>query len=1766
MAQVRKYDKGTTGGGITAEPDLFEWEGVGKYERKPMVQTLTRNLNYYADQLGLTGDRRTRFLDNGAKAIKALESGQLRRLANGAYEDTSGSGMSSTGKYDKNWLGKMKDTDNNSYNDIAGYFNTYLDKASIYDPEKLKKEKEKEEDKKKTKFSGDLFLKTGLAEKLYAGDFNANNWFDHKSDQERYNAIAEYLKNADYSSIYNKYLWDNTGITSAEDLRTRANAFVQKLRTGALDNDDYNTAAALGINLDTFLKKPQETPKEPTLDEKIKAEKEAYIKQKKEEGLTDAEAEESWQLAQNAKHRTAQEALQQQRGVQTQADMESEFAQWYNQNYTSGDDYNWAPKVMYNPKLNTVNDKAAAKVIAEDLNGNMKVYVDQVGQWMADRLHSPYRDNKVWGKVKQQPISNYMLYRLGYAWRNGRAYFGNEVAPDEYIIPGTLNEKQYTTYIYNPREQSYKKVSLLHDEKYKDLVKGIWAKNKKTAKKAEGGTLKLQQGGYTAYDDYLRSVTEGGDLANLQNQEFMSTLDQQEKAERQVKQQVDPLKPRDYIRTAEQREAGKRQIGANPAGEYKWTTADKVRLATIGADVASTIAAWVPGYGTAASAVLGVGSTLGNFGADMADKSVSTGQMFANLGIGLGMDLVGLIPGLGTVGKAGKIVKMIKPLSPYIIGGLRVIGTTQALNSVDAIRKLMSTPDKMTLDDWRDVAGGIQAIMGISNYNAGKRMLKRNTSSRQVVDIDGMDRKTYTISQEDYNRIKSAQGKEAQDKLFKEITGSKSGMDGEIKGNKKVKWLGWKIPGTGSDPGKVRTQYDWKEMPEAPWLNRKYNKGDEGYMRYFKGLDQSETQAVRPRRVSSKSSKNTTEPIEHNPWGLYEGTRGKIPGQKNFVRTKELTANEIAKINQNRKLSNPDLSEQEIAKINRSRQAKGQQALTEQEINQINAQRAAKRAPLTQQEINAINTRAKNNAPTKPLSREERIQQMKYNKEHSLEAELARARQELAEADARLAQRHNNMLPVPYTRDFIRTGSGPVISPSRPVKQPALLPQGTAPITSPARMLPAPRRITLVNKPEPINANTIDRNLGISPRTKSGAIAGYPNRDSRQADLEAVFGRSAIAKKAAATRAKNKEARMAKIRENLEERRQKVQEKEYNTKRGRQKALKEVFNSKEGIAQQEKANQIIAERSRKKAAQQTVSKANNRIKQEAVKRQKAQKKANNKANRQQQQLTKNLQKNLGYLKEGGNIPKFQNPSGPIQFSTDPYYGITWNTQRMAWVRDKDGKLNVVPRTEYAVTTNGVRYKPAFDATEIEQLPIYKAFDSALKTDDQLATDWLSDAYMFRADANDSRLSQFYDTAADTWNLPEARKVLFEGEAYGNNKPGRADQKAEVLHDINKGSNYYILDGDTKKFYKNIPEGYRATNQSYDSDYGLLTHVLLEKIQDTGKDKKGTQFLAGEKTGKDKKDWNLRPEDIIAFNRMAMGLAANARAAKQAKAGLKPLITDAPWRTHQLEYDYLGDMAAVDAKNKMASLAARTRTASGHDQFAGQLEAEDRGNQYVLNQKQKSANRFYKTKEQIQDDANWNLAAAIENSNYNKGRMLQTDAAKSQIDSALTTAQYAQVLAPYLGGIENTYRQAGAIMKQADASAYQRALLAQMQADYDAAYKAGDQEKIRTITDDYYRKLAAYNRRVNSNPWLIQKTESLPGSNKLDIVMYNKQGGRLTAREREVLQRAKDFNKRMLEDNKQFHKDIMESKKEHNKLIAGMSNLTADLIKNGMKWK
>jgi hypothetical protein len=68
------------------------------------------------------------------------------------------------------------------------------------------------------------------------------------------------------------------------------------------------------------------------------------------------------------------------------------------------------------------------------------------------------------------------------------------------------------------------------------------------------------------------------------------------------------------------------------------------------------LSAFIPGYGTAVSAVTGIGSTLTNLGLDIND-GVDGWTVAKNAGFGLAADVMGLIPGLGGVGKGAKIAR-----------------------------------------------------------------------------------------------------------------------------------------------------------------------------------------------------------------------------------------------------------------------------------------------------------------------------------------------------------------------------------------------------------------------------------------------------------------------------------------------------------------------------------------------------------------------------------------------------------------------------------------------------------------------------------------------------------------------------------------------------------------------------------------------------------------------------------------------------------------------------------------------------------------------------------------------------------------------------------------------------------------------------------------------------------------------------------------------------------------------------------------------------
>ena len=309
------------------------------------------------------------------------------------------------------------------------------------------------------------------------------------------------------------------------------------------------------------------------------------------------------------------------------------------------------------------------------------------------------------------------------------------------------------------------------------------------------------------------------------------------------------------------------------------------------------------------------------------------------------------------------------------------------------------------------------------------------------------------------------------------------------------------------------------------------------------------------------------------------------------------------------------------------------------------------------------------------------------------------------------------------------------------------------------------------------------------------------------------------------------------------------------------------------------------------------------------------------------------------------------------------------------------------------------------------------------------------------------------------------------------------------------------------------------------------------------------------TPKKKLKLNVAPEEVLALGRMVGGLAANNRAAKVYKEGLKPTLLDTFENTVPLQGNFQAKTNAEQQAGNLESVAARPRTSDASLQLAGELEASDRAGQARFQGGLQDAEMFYKTRMLGQQESDAAKARRVEVANRNRASMNAIDAAKKQIDAGRITANYQQVIAPYLAGVENRFRQARGMKNQLALESY----LNRVGSEHDTelakigeTYKndpVGAQREISKLRSKYQSDALKERTSLIDTPWLVR---------------FSGKGSKLSYAEKAMLQRAKDFNKRLSDDNKQFHKDIMESKREHNKMIANMSALTAALIKKGMQ--
>ena len=423
-----------------------------------------------------------------------------------------------------------------------------------------------------------------------------------------------------------------------------------------------------------------------------------------------------------------------------------------------------------------------------------------------------------------------------------------------YVVPGSENYDNWSYIAYNPITRHYEEQSmLLNEELKKKMAYAEYDRRNKDVQKHQlGGLLK-----YT--EEYQKKA--------------------QKEAEKQ--QRIDQ-KVEETGKTREQVEAAERR-----PMEEGFSTIDKVRLGTAAADAISAAAAFIPGYGTVASGVLGIGSTLTNIGADIADESMSGLDVAGNALYGLGMDVVGLIPGMGATGKAAKIVRVLKPVSKLAMKTLQTYGM---MHSADAFNKLMSNPSDMSADDWRNLVTGLQAISGEARYKGGKRAVSRATTQRDVADVKTSTGKMATISKEDLDKLRETKGLKAQNKLFSELTGGQK-LQREFKGRE----FNWKQPWKSrlhSDNPEFSTRTESTFLPEdTSWDAR-----------LFRGMQKKEGNSKK------KPSQQTT--------------------ASNFDRLRNLSS------------QTGKLTPQEIATINRQRVKSGKGKLTQQEIEALNQRRS----------------------------------------------------------------------------------------------------------------------------------------------------------------------------------------------------------------------------------------------------------------------------------------------------------------------------------------------------------------------------------------------------------------------------------------------------------------------------------------------------------------------------------------------------------------------------------------------------------------------------------------------------------------------------------------------------------------------------------------------------------------------------------------------------------------------------------------------------------
>lgn len=281
------------------------------------------------------------------------------------------------------------------------------------------------------------------------------------------------------------------------------------------------------------------------------------------------------------------------------------------------------------------------------------------------------------------------------------------------------------------------------DNGYEDVA------DKYTAYNEQGGVLSMQTGG-------------GFNLAQAVNRD-LENRNKARAAETGNTEEVQKARDRVVSNGDDSFTSEQASIGQPDAG---FSGAEIARLASIGADITSMFLDPITGT------VLGVGSTLTNLGADIADDGFQWEDV-KNFGINLGFDLLGAIPIFGDAfGTGAKITKNLIKFAPRamaIFAGYQGVANMGGI--MDSWGKLTSgdKDQKLTVQDWRNIAQSISLLTGgvrAAKNKATQNKMKQQARVEDVVGVNVKNRATGKVEQvivdgETAKNIRNAKGDRA---------------------------------------------------------------------------------------------------------------------------------------------------------------------------------------------------------------------------------------------------------------------------------------------------------------------------------------------------------------------------------------------------------------------------------------------------------------------------------------------------------------------------------------------------------------------------------------------------------------------------------------------------------------------------------------------------------------------------------------------------------------------------------------------------------------------------------------------------------------------------------------------------------------------------------------------------------------------------------------------------------------------------------------------